>query len=240
MAADNEIQIPAETGQAGGEVETNEQNLATSQETQLDGAETQKVKPETTQRAAGEPTEQTSNLQAPDGEVTDVRVEKIRNGAPDGTRKNRCRKHDGSEALEHPGREALAQFLAAPRSLREFKSYSALANYFHMSRMTIYRWRFEVEVMQRAYFLTMRNEIAGDLEARRAWPEIMRKQVANAKGGDLDATRFCELHAWRPNPRVEQSHLSVSVSTLDLFGTNQEDEADELQDDDRQSQGDDR
>src|ERR1700682_2441833 len=173
-------------------------------------------------------------------EVTDVRLEKIRNGAPDGTRKNRCKKHDGSEALEHPGREALAQFLAAPRSLREFKSYSALANYFHMSRMTIYRWTLEVEVMQRAYFLSMRNEIVGDLEARRAWPEIMRKQVANAKGGDLDAARFCESHAWRPNPRVEQSHLSVSVSTMDLFGTSESDGAEELQDDDRQSQGGDR
>ena len=237
MAEDNEIQIPVETEKGGGEVETNEQNLATSQETQPDGSETRKVKTETTQRAAGEPTEQTSNIQAPDGEVTDVRVEKIRNGAPDGTRKNRCKKHDGSEALEHPGREALAQFLAGPRSVREFRSYRALANYFHVSRMTIYRWKLEVEVMQRANFLSMRNEIAGDLEARRAWPEIMQKQIASAKGGDLDAARFCESRAWRPNPRVEQSHLSVSVSTMDLFGTSESDEAEEPQDDHRQNQG---
>ena len=137
---------------------------------------------------------------------------------------------------QRAGREALAQFLAASRSLREFKSYSALANYFHMSRMTIYRWTLEVEVMQRAYSLSMRNEIVGDLEARRAWPEIMQKQVANGKGGDLDAARFCESRAWRPNPRVEQSHLSVSVSTMDLFGTSESDKAEEL-DDDRQNQG---
>src|SRR6202521_5293005 len=173
-------------------------------------------------------------------EVTDVRLEKIRNGAPDGPRKKRCEKHDGSEALEHPGREALAQFLAAPRLLREFKSYSRLADCFHVSRMTIYRWTLEVEVMQRANVLSMRNEIAGDLEARRAWTEIMQKQVANAKGGDLDAARFCESRAWRPNPRVEQSHLSASVSIMDLFGTNQDDEAEELQDDDPQSKGGDR
>src|ERR1700680_4042761 len=30
--------------------------------------------------------------------VTDVRLEKICNGAPGGTRKKRCEKHDGSEA----------------------------------------------------------------------------------------------------------------------------------------------
>lgn len=48
-------------------------------------------------------------------------------------------RYDGHEPLEYPGHEAVAQYLAAPESLREFKSFSDLANHFHVSRMTIHR-----------------------------------------------------------------------------------------------------
>src|ERR1700676_1679298 len=100
MAADNEIQILAETGQAGGEGEANEQNVATSKETQLDGADTQIVKTRTTNKRAGEPIAQTLDILDHNDEVTNAREEKIRNGARDEPRKKRCEKHDASEALE--------------------------------------------------------------------------------------------------------------------------------------------
>ena len=63
MAADDKKQILAETQQSGGEVESNEQNHATSQETQLDAAESQMLESRPTQKEAGELNAETTNIQ---------------------------------------------------------------------------------------------------------------------------------------------------------------------------------
>ena len=63
MAADDKKQILAETQQSGGEVESNEQNHATSQETQLDAAESQMLESRPTQKEAGELNAEITNIQ---------------------------------------------------------------------------------------------------------------------------------------------------------------------------------
>jgi hypothetical protein len=173
-------------------------------------------------------------------EPLEVQSEKIRYGAPDGPRHKRRGKYDGRSPLNYPGHEAVAQYLAAPKSLREFRSDMDLAKHFQVTRMTIYRWKNDVDVMQRAYWLSMRNQMAGDLVARREWPQIMEKAVEMAKRGDVHAMKFCESRAWAEDLRVEQSQLSASVSIEDLLGTGEGDGAEELQDDNRQAEGGDR
>jgi len=48
--------------------------------------------------------------------------EKIRYGAPDGPRPEGSENYNGHTPIEWAGLEAVAQYLAAPKSLREFKS----------------------------------------------------------------------------------------------------------------------
>jgi len=158
-------------------------------------------------------------------------LEKVRYGAADGPRQKRRERHDGREPLNYAGHEAVAQFLAAPKSDREFKSLTALANHFKVTRMTIHRWKQDIDVMQRAYWLSKRNQMAGDLVARREYPEIMERAVQLAKAGDVQAMKFCESRAWPEELRVEHSQLSATVSVKDLFGIDKRDEPEELQDD---------
>jgi hypothetical protein len=173
-------------------------------------------------------------------ETSKAHLRKIRYGAPDGPRRPRGEKCDGHEPLEYPGHEAVAQYLAAPKSLREFKSDSDLAKHFHVSRMTICRWRHDPDVIQRAHFLSGFNEMAGDLLARQEWPRIMQKVVQKAINGDLQSIKFCESRAWPNELRVEQSHLSATVSIQELLGTSESEDADEPADNNQQAQGDDR
>jgi hypothetical protein len=163
--------------------------------------------------------------------------EKVRYGAPDGPRQKRRPRHNGREPLDYPGHEALAQFLAAPKSDREFKSLTALANHFNVTRNTAHRWKRDIDVMQRAHWLSTRNQMAGDLVARREWPEIMERAAQLAKSGDVPAMKFCESRAWTKELRAEHFQVSASVSSEDLFGI---DEREELQDDDGRAEGGDR
>src|ERR1019366_3564430 len=73
--------------------------------------------------------------------------EKIRFGAPDGPRQRHGGKYDGQSPLEYSGHEAVAGFLAFPTSIREFKSVKDLARHFHVTRMTIYRWGHDPDVI---------------------------------------------------------------------------------------------
>jgi hypothetical protein len=169
-----------------------------------------------------------------------VLSEKVRYGAPDGPRQKRREKYDAREPLDYPGHEAVAQFLATPKSDREFKSLTALANHFHVTRMTVHRWKQDIEVMQRAHWLSMRNQMAGDLVARSEWPQIMETAVQLAKAGDVQAMKFCESRAWPDELRVEHSQLSATVSVKDLFGVDKRDEQEELQGDNGRAEGGDR
>jgi hypothetical protein len=155
---------------------------------------------------------------------------KVRFGAPDGPRRHPREKNDYQSPLEYPGHEATAQFLATAKSIREFKSDEDLAKHFHVTRQTIFRWRHDADVIQRALFLSEKNQMAGDLLARQEWPGIMERVVQKAIKGDLQSIKFCESRAWPKEPQFEQSHVSATVSMQDLLGTNESEDARDLAD----------
>jgi len=118
---------------------------------------------------------------------------------------NRKRKFDPTKPLDAAEDEAVAQFLATPKSLREFKSTAELGARFGLSRMTIFRRTKEKHVLDRVEYL-LRNYIrAGDLFALKAWPRIVRGQVRAAVGGDTKAAVFCleRLSVESPSPLEE-------------------------------------
>jgi hypothetical protein len=120
--------------------------------------------------------------------------------------------------IEFPGLEAVAQYLATSKSLREFKSDSDLAEHFGVSRMTIHRAKKDIDVIKRAYWLSMRNQLDGDLVARREYPAIMEKAVELAlEGGKIKAMEFCVKRAW-----PEAQKLADSLSLRELITTNDE------------------
>jgi hypothetical protein len=82
--------------------------------------------------------------------------------------------------------------------------------------MTVHRWKQDIEVMQRAYWLSMRNQMAGDLVPRREWQQIMDRAVELAKSGDIQAMKFCESRAWREELRVKHSQISAGVWVEDF------------------------
>lgn len=168
--------------------------------------------------------------------ITELQSRKIRYGAPDGPRNNR-QDYDGHEPLEYPGHEAVAQYLASPKSIREFKSDNHLAKHFRVSRMTICRWKHDPDVIRRAHYLSEINQMVGDLHARREWPRIMQMAVQKALEGDLPSIRFCESRAYPKELQIQQSHLETTVSIQDLLGTNESDYAEELPEKDRQQEG---
>jgi hypothetical protein len=163
--------------------------------------------------------------------------EKIRHGAPSGPRKKRRDAYDGREALPYAGHEGVAQFLAAPTSLRKFKSLRALAAHFKVTRMTAYRWGHDPDVIQRAHFLSEINQMAGDLLARQEWSRIMQTAVRKAIEGDLQSIKFCESRAYPKALRLEQRQLSATVSIQDLLGTTENDGVEELPDKNGQEEG---
>ena len=66
--------------------------------------------------------------------------------------------------------EAIAQYLTAPKSFREFKSFTALAEYRNIYRMTVYRHSKDTKVLEWARFLSAEHKMPGDLIARVNWP----------------------------------------------------------------------
>ena len=79
---------------------------------------------------------------------------------------------DTSRPLALPEDEAIAQYLAMPKSLREFKSFTQLAEHFNISRMTAYRRRKDFRILHRADWLLRHCKLAGDLVARLHWGEL--------------------------------------------------------------------
>ena len=118
---------------------------------------------------------------------------------PEGPRKRRKKNYDGSQPLDYPAHEAIAQFLATPKQFRQFKSTAVLAKHFNVSRMTIYRWAQDIDVVKRAEWLSRGNMVLGDFIACREWPSIVRAQVAAALAGDTRAAIFCQNRAWFPS-----------------------------------------
>jgi hypothetical protein len=131
-----------------------------------------------------------------------------RPASPDGAPTKSRRNYDGSRPLKYPGYEAVAQYMAAPKQQRRFKSVAALAKRFGVSRITMYRWAQHPDVVRRTEWLSVQNMVLGDLIACREWPAIMRAQVAAALAGDSRAAIFCQKRAW-------PEHLNHSGITLE-------------------------
>lgn len=110
-------------------------------------------------------------------------------------RRKRRKEYDGSTPLEE-WLEKVADFLATPRYIREIKTLSDLAVHLKVSRMTVYRWAHDEEVLTRARYLLEANETNGDHFARLYWDRIVMGQVRAAIKGDTRAAKFCEQRAW--------------------------------------------
>lgn len=116
--------------------------------------------------------------------------------------RKRKRKFDKTKPLDSPEDEAIAQYLATPKSVRDFKSQTDLATHFNVSRMTIYRRSKELSVLQRAEWLLQHHMLAGDLIPRLHWERIMAGQVRAAAAGDTRAAQFCKERAWPDDSAV--------------------------------------
>lgn len=110
--------------------------------------------------------------------------------------RRRKRKYNPARPLDCPEEEAIAQHLAAPKSIREFKSFVELAELFNISRMTVYRRSKDLSILQRVECLPMYHELAGDPIARRSRGRIVAGQVKAAIAGDTKAAQFCKERAW--------------------------------------------
>jgi hypothetical protein len=115
-------------------------------------------------------------------------------------RRKRKRNYDGTDPLDYPELEAVAEFLATPKHIRDIKTFTDLAKHFNVSRMTIYRWTRDEDVLKRAEYLLTLNQLKGDLVARLHWDRIVMGQVRAAIKGDTRAAKFCEKRAWPENP----------------------------------------
>jgi hypothetical protein len=104
-------------------------------------------------------------------------------------------KHDKSKEFASPLDEALALHLAVPRSVREFRSFSDLAQHFNVSRMTCYRRKNPV-LLERVAWLLSENRFAGNLLIRQNWELIIRGQVRAAIAGSPRAADFCRQEGW--------------------------------------------
>ena len=127
---------------------------------------------------------------------------------PDGPRKDRRKYYDGQEPLEFLGHEAAAWFLALPKAQLDFKSIAALAKHFNVTRVTVYRWIQDIDVMKRADSLSMQNKIAGNLAARREYVSIIEKAVEMAKEGNINAMKFCVDLAFPEDKQAKKSGIS--------------------------------
>lgn len=80
--------------------------------------------------------------------------------------------------------------------MKEFKSIAALAKYYKISRMMVYRWRHNAVVLQWAEWLSKRNRLPGVLVARSNWEHIVWALADGAIAGVAQAATFCEGRAW--------------------------------------------
>jgi hypothetical protein len=127
----------------------------------------------------------------------------------------------GSKPLDYEAHEALAQYLAAPEGMGEFKSITAIAEHFKVTRVTVHRWSHNPVVLQRAEWLSKRDWLSGVLFARRSWERVMRAQVKKAITGDTQAARFVQENAWTENTAADDTPVEVTIRTEYVEGPNQ-------------------
>ncbi len=155
--------------------------------------------------------EVTESISGAAAEANNPRPQETCSATPDGPRKKRRKNYNGSQPLDYPGDEAVAQFLAAPKQCRQFKSVAALAKHFDVSRTTIYRWAQDRDVVKRTEWLAMRNMGFGDFIACREWPGIVKAQVAAALAGDTRAAIFCQNRAWPEDLSFSRFSIEAAI-----------------------------
>jgi hypothetical protein len=146
-----------------------------------------------------------------EGIHADDLVAQTTSNPPDAPR-NRKRKVDKREALDASD-EAIADFLSTPRSVRELKSFTKLAEHLGVSRMTVYRRSKNPMVLQRVQSLLRHHELAGDLVAKLNWPRIMQGLVKAAAAGDVRAAQFCLDRAWPEHNPLSDILNKINNST---------------------------
>jgi hypothetical protein len=119
-----------------------------------------------------------------------------------------------NEPLEYAGHEALAQFLAYPEPMKVFKSLTALAKHYGVTRMTVHRWRHSAGVLQRAEWLSKGNRLAGVLAARSNWERVVQAQVTKAITGDTQAARFLNEIAWSDDTLTKDSPKDIKIRVV--------------------------
>lgn len=118
---------------------------------------------------------------------------------PDSPRKYK-RKFNKTKPLDSPADEAIAEYLSTPKSIRQFRSFTELAEHFTISRMTVYRRSKDPRILQRVEWLLTQHKLSGDLVARLHWDRIVAGQVKAAIRGDTKAAQFCKEAAWPEQP----------------------------------------
>jgi len=113
----------------------------------------------------------------------------------------RKRKCNPARPLYRVEDEAIAQQVAMPKSIREFKSFGKLAEHFKLSRMTVYRRSKDPMIRQRIEWLRMHYKHTGALIARRSWEQIVTSHVEAALAGNVKSARFCMEVAWPKDGR---------------------------------------
>ena len=153
---------------------------------------------------------------------------------PDGQEIVRRTDYFGAEPLDDPAYETIAQFFAAPRQFRQFNSVNALAENLGVSRMTIYRWAENVDVVRRIEGLLRKSMRAGDLIACQEWRGIVEAQVNAALAGDTRAATFCLNRAWRESSILGVMTIEPAIGGADAITiwqekTNEPSQAEELE-----------
>ena len=109
----------------------------------------------------------------------------------------RRRRFDKTKPLNSPEDEAIAQYLATPKSIREFKSFSELATHFNISRMTAYRRSKDSSILERVEWLLTHHKLAGDLVARLNWgPNRSRPSKGGSRRRHQSRNILQRTRAW--------------------------------------------
>ncbi len=128
--------------------------------------------------------------------------------------RERSEANHAGEPLDSEAREALAQFLSTPAPMRNFKSITALAEYYKVSRMTLHRWQHDPAVLQRAENLSTRNRLPGVLIARSNWPGVVQAQVRKALAGNVQAAKNVFEIAWTESPTAMPARKEVTIKVV--------------------------
>lgn len=132
----------------------------------------------------------------------DVSAENLHSAVPNPKRKRKP-KPNPKRPLDRPEDEAIAQYMSAPKSFRDFKSLTELALQFKISRMTVYRRSKDSDVLDRISWLSRNHRLAGNLLVQANWDRIVEGQVKAAVAGNTKAAQFCIHVAWAEDPMLK-------------------------------------